>query len=144
MPSADIDAIESDSPGFILTRLAAQTSRINARLRKVCPVPFVAPVPEVVLEWLNKTVTYECYLKRGVDPSDQTIAHVKADKELADAETKEAADGNTGLFDLPVNDSLDASAKTKAAPVAYVEASPYAWTDKQRTSGSVEDSNRGR
>lgn len=144
MPQADVDAVEGETPGFVNARLATHSAKIDTRLRKRYAVPFSAlnPYPEAVLEWLTKIVTFELYLKRGVDPSDQSIALVKSDKEQAEAELKEAADAQSGLFDLPVLDVADSSAVTKGGPLSYSETSPYVFTDIQVTNGRTEDMNR--
>jgi hypothetical protein len=139
MPQIDINTVEAETPGFTAARLATWSAKIDTRLRKRYAVPFAVPVPEAVLEWLTKIVTFELYLKRGVDPADQSIALVKADKEQAEAEVKEAADAVGGLFDLPLLDTKDATAITKGAPLAYVETSPYVAFDLQRTNGRADD-----
>ncbi len=141
MPQVDIDAVEIETKGFTFGRLTTHSAKIDTRLRKLYAVPFSSPVPETVLEWLTKIVTFELYLKRGVDPSDQSIAHIKADKEQAEAEMKEAVDSKDGLFDLPLRDAQDASGRTKGAPMAYVEVSPYVGFDRQHEDGRNDDSN---
>ena len=142
MPKVDIDALEAETPGFTLGRLNTNSAKIDTRLRKRYVVPFIAlPLPEAVLEWLTKLTTYELYLKRGVDPSDQTLALIRADKEQAEAELKEAADSATGLFDLPVRESTDGTSVAKAGPLVYTETSPYTWTNIQQNVGSQEDTN---
>ena len=64
MPPEDVDALEALHPGWILKRLTVGTSRLEGRLRKRYDAPFAAPVPEIVLGWLDATVTVEAYLKR--------------------------------------------------------------------------------
>jgi hypothetical protein len=143
MPQVDINVIEGETSGFTDARLATHSAKIDTRLRKRYAVPFssLTPYPEAVLEWLTKIVTFELYLKRGVDPADQSIALIRADKEQAEAELKEAADAVDGLFDLPLNDTKDGTAITKGAPLAYVETSPYVTFDLQRTDGRADDTN---
>lgn len=143
MPQVDIDAVEAETPGFTLGRLTTHSAKIDTRLRKRYSVPFssLVPYPEAALEWLTKIVTFELYLKRGVDPSDQSIALVRSDKEQAEAEVKEAADSKDGLFDLPTLDTADGSAVVKGGPLAYTETSPYVFADLQRENGRTEDRN---
>lgn len=143
MPKLDVDAVEADVAGFSQSRLDTNSAKIDTRLRKRYAVPFssLVPYPEAVLEWLTKITTYELYLKRGVDPSDQSIALVKSDKEQAEAELKEAADSVAGLFDLPVRDTLDASGVVKGGPLFYTETSPYTGFDTQWRTGFDEDRN---
>lgn len=143
MPQVDIDTVEAETVGFTLARLTTWSAKIDTRLRKRYAVPFdsTKPYPEALLEWLTKIVTFELYLKRGVDPADQSIAMYRADKEQAEAEVKEAADSKDGLFDLPLLDSKDATAITKGAPLFYSETSPYVSTTLQREIGRDEDRN---
>lgn len=143
MPKLDVDAVEADVSGFTQSRLDTNSAKIDTRLRKRYAVPFssLVPYPEAALEWLTKITTYELYLKRGVDPSDQTLALVKADKEQADAELKEAADSKDGLFDLPILNTADSTAISKGGPIVYTETSPYTAFDAQWRDGVNEDRN---
>jgi hypothetical protein len=144
-PHVDVDNVEDEYPGWLLGRLRTNSARINAKLRKRYATPFVlkqGTYPEAVLDWLTCLVTFELYLKRGVDPADQSIAHIKGEYDRALAELQEAADGEQGLFDLPVDDTADATAIAKGGPMAYSEVSPYAWTSLQRVDGRDEDKTR--
>jgi hypothetical protein len=143
MPKVDIDAVEADTAGYTDARLATNSAKIDTRLRKRYAVPFssLVPYPEAALEWLTKITTYELYLKRGVDPSDQTLALIKADKEQAETELKEAADSKDGLFDLPLLNTADSTAISKGGPIVYTETSPYTSFDAQWQNGTDEDRN---
>lgn len=99
-------------------------------------------VPEIVLSWLTVLVTDDMYRKRGRDPQDPAMADLKEDVVTALAEIKEAADGDTGLFDLPSSEDTD-SAVTTGGPLGYSEASPYVWTDIEARRGREEDYNGG-
>ena len=149
LPRVDIDAVEADVSGFTLTRLVANSARIDARLRKRYTVPFTNtvndPPPEVVCEWLQRMTSVDVLMKRGVDPNDPTAARVIEAAEKAEAELKEAADAAEGLFDLPLRDDEDASDISKGGPLFYTETSPYVAFDTQRRVGIVEDeTSRGR
>ncbi len=139
MPSGDVDAVEADTPGYTLARLTAQSAWIDARLRKRYAAPFVQPYPETILDWLTKIVTLEMYKKRGADPADQSIVDIKEDAVTAKAEIKEAADSEVGLFDLPLDDTIGATAIAHANPLSYSEAGPYEWPIRQ-----AEAARRGR
>jgi hypothetical protein len=96
------------------------------------------PVPEMVLGWITTLVTDDMFRKRGRDPQDAAMVDLKADIETVLAEIKEAADGETGLFDIPVTESAD-SAVTTGGPLGYAEQSPYTWTEREACEGAFED-----
>lgn len=116
---------------FVEAQLVVETSRINARLRKRYLVPFADPCPEIVRGWLTIRVTPKLFEKRGWDPSDERAASILKDAETALEEMKEAADGETGLYDLPLRDAVDTSAIAKGGPLGYSEVSPWTWTEIQ-------------
>ncbi len=132
MPSGDVDAVETDTPGYTASQLSEWTSRMNSVLRKRYDVPFASPYPEVVLGWLQRLVTPRVYLKRGVNPSDAQFGEVLQDAKDAWAEIKEAADSEKGLFDLPLKEATESSAVTQGGPFSYSEPGPYDWIDVQR------------
>lgn len=139
MPSEDVEVLEQQAPGFVEARIAFHQGRINGRLTKRYAVPFASP-PEIVLGWLTDLVTFDCYKKRGWNPSSEQDAEIKADSDVAAAEVKEAADSQNGLFDLPLREAdTGASGVSLGGPMGYSEASPYAWTTKQRDTGRSED-----
>lgn len=143
MPASDVDALEAVAPGWIASQLEYWTAQIYARLRKRYAVPFVAPFPIAAKGWLARIVTVRCYLRRGVDPNDLQFDEIKKDAEAATAEIKEAADSNTGLFDLPLREDTTATGATLGGPFGYAEQSPYVFMDRQVDIGRNEDSNRG-
>lgn len=136
MPSEDVYELETRAPGFILARLTVWTSKINARLRKRYAVPFDAPVNEIVLGWLAAIVTVEAYQKRGWNAADEQAAQIKADRDEAIAELKEAADSQAGLFDLPLRQNTTADGISRGGPLASSDASPYALLDAEALRGS--------
>ena len=138
MPAADVDALEVAAAGWVTQQLDDVSDAIDARLRKRYPVPFATPYPKAVLRWLTAIVTRAAYLKRGVDPLDPQVAEYIKDAERAEAELLEAANSETGLFDLPVNTAGD-SAIARGGPRSYSEASPYVGFDVQAETGRNED-----
>ncbi len=132
MPAEDVAYLESAYAGFLAARLAANTSRIYARLRKRYAVPFAAPVPEAALDWLTKITTVEAYQKRGWNTSDEQSKDIAVAAATAFEEIKEAADAEEGLFDLPLRENTTTEGISKGGPQAYAEASPYDWVDAQR------------
>lgn len=131
MPASYISELETTDPGWVDAQLESWSAWLDARLSKRYAAPFSAPYPFAVTNWLQRIVTHRCYLKRGVDPTDAQSAAIEKDANDAMAEVKEAADSESGLFDLPLNNSR-ASAITKTAPLGYTEVSPYTWTTHQR------------
>jgi hypothetical protein len=131
MPRGDADALDTGEPGYIASRIAFHQAKINARLAKRYAVPFAAP-NETVLGWLTDLVTWDAYKKRGYNPSSEQDAEIRSDAELASAEIKEAADSETGLFDLPLRElSTGSSGVTQGGPYGYSESSPYTWQNQQ-------------
>lgn len=131
MPSADVDALETQEPGFLDAQLSMVTDRINSQLRKRYAVPFESPVPEIFLGWLTAIVTPLAYRKRGWNPSDEQSQAIEQDRKDALAEVQLAADSEIGLFDLPLRETTGESGISRGGPLGYSEASPYDWTDVQ-------------
>lgn len=145
IPASYVTEIETIQPGWTLKKLAFLSRLIDARLRKRYAVPFASPYPEVVQHWLARLATVECYLKRGVDPTDAQFAAMKEAAAEAWAEITEAANSDTGLFDLPlIADAQAQSGISKGAPLAYTEVSPYVWRDHQLEDGTADDAEFGR
>jgi hypothetical protein len=140
MPDEFVDDLEGQYPGFLGAQLESRSRWLDARLRKRYAVPFVAPYPATLRDWLARIVTVRAWHKRGVDPSDQQYADAREDAAAAVEEVLEAANSEAGLFDLPVDDAADASAISKGAPLAYSEQSPYVGFDVQAEIGRGEDS----
>lgn len=131
-PASYADAIEQREPGWLDRRLEYWSRHIDARLRKRYAVPFVGPpYPLTVAGWLERIVTWDVLLKRGIDATDEHATQLQASATAAHAEVAEAADTVTGLFDLPLRDDADGSAVSKAGPLFESEQSPYEWACKQ-------------
>lgn len=96
------------------------------------------PVPEQLLSWMTAILTPEVYRKRGVNPQDPQLVLLEASKTKAEEELKEAANSETGLLDLPTNDSSDSAVST-GEPLGCSDASPYAWQDRQACAGRAQD-----
>lgn len=142
-PDPYVAELQANFPGWLDNTLRMQSRLIDARLRKRYAAPFAPPYPEVVQHWLAKLVTVECYLKRGVDPTDAQFATMQEQAKEAWGEITEAANSDTGLFDLPLKaDAASPGGISKGAPLAYTETSPYVWRDVQLDLGLEEDRNR--
>lgn len=133
MPSEDVDDLETRSPGWLANQLIVNSGRINARMSKRYAVPFTEPVPQIVKDWLSDIVTPLAFDKRGVNPEDPSYQTLLQYSKDAYDEMKETADSETGLFDLPLNNTAGgASAIVRGEPMAYSEPTPYGWLDEQR------------
>lgn len=141
MPDEDVDALNDRYPSFFATQLLNEAAAIDARLRKRYDSPFSAPYPLAVVRWLAALVTERAYLKRGVDPSDEQMAHIFEAAKEARAEILEAANSVDGLFDLPLRADTSESGISKGAPLSYSEQSPYVGFDRQRSTARTEDTN---
>jgi hypothetical protein len=141
MASADVDALEIIEPGWILQQISDASAEIDARLAKRYAVPFSNSSPPLaILRWLTAIVTPLCYFKRGVNPSDAQFAQILKAAERAEAAIKEAADSNTGLYELPLRADSAAGGITRGFPRGYSEASPYVGFTIQRAAAWEEDS----
>ena len=129
MPSADVDRLEVDFPGYIVRRCTVRYSWICARLAKRYAVPFATPVPEVILGWLVSLVEPDAYRKRGWNPGDEQTADIEQGAKDAREEIALAADSENGLFDLPLREDTSESGISKGGPLGYSETSPYDWID---------------
>jgi hypothetical protein len=143
MPTASVQALETDRPGFIAKRLDFWWDWICAKLRKRYDVEAMSTDPPLTAQqWLVDLVTKVAYDARGYDPSakaDET-AIVKAFED-AKLEIKEAADSKDGLTELPLLAADTATdGVSKGGPLGSSEQSPYVWTTRQRDAGRDEDS----
>jgi len=141
MTDESIIDLEARYPGWLDMRLEAESRWLDARLRKRYYAPFADPVPATVRHWLAAIVSPAAYRKLGVDPMDQQMSEVIAERDTAKEEVAEAANAVDGLFDLPLRDDEDATAVTKGAPRHYSEASPFVGADVRRSIGREQDRN---
>ena len=128
---AEADALYASVPEFFTARLQFHTTWIDGRLRKRYAAPFDAPVPDIVLGWLEALFTLDFYLRRGFNPESKQDAIIEERAKTAKAEILEAADSETGLFDLPLRQDTTTTGIVKGGPLGSSEESPYAWTDQQ-------------
>lgn len=118
---------------FVDAQLVAESAKMNARLSKRYAVPFDASAaPQILRTWLAAVVTPLVYRKRGIDPSDEQIASAEKAADDARTEMREAADSETGLYEIPLRADNATSAVSRGGPFGYSEASPYEWLDVQR------------
>jgi hypothetical protein len=97
------------------------------------------PVPRVVLGWVVDMTTWDTYDRRGVGGSgDPKVARAEKKYDEAKTECKEAADADTGLFDIPTSEDAD-SAQTTGDPLHSTQHSPYTSAQVERALGRRED-----
>jgi hypothetical protein len=143
IPAAFIDAVELVESGYTDAQLEYWSRWIDAQLAKRYDVPFASPISNAVEGWLARIVTPRVWTKRGVDPEDAQWREVVADRDAAFAEIKEAANSETGLYDLPLRANTTDSGISRGFPRGYSEQSPYVWTTQQALRGTQEDSSGG-
>lgn len=141
MPSEQIDRLEQIAPGWLAQQLASSSHWVDVRLSKRYRVPLSEPYPETVKGWVARMVTARAYLHHGIPATDAQQQLVTSDSEKAEAEVKEAADGQLGLIDLAPSDATSGVVMYGGTRV-YSESSPYVGGDVQRERGRYEDRNR--
>ena len=141
IPDEDVDEVETRYPGWVDAQLEIETARLNGKLRK--RYALTSPFPLIVKSWLTRVVTPLVYHKRGVDPTDGQFEDMVEDANRARDEVQEAANAEDGLYDLPLNEGSTETGVSKGFPMAYTEASPYAFADDQYARARVEDTGSG-
>lgn len=145
IPGNYADEVQAAAPGWLQKQLDSWARWIDSRLRKRYAAPFHAfdgdpdSTPPQVQNWLARIVTLKVMIKRGVDPNDRTFDAIREDYVNAVDEVTEAANGDDGLFDIPLRDSEDPTAVSKGGPLASYEASPYVSSDQEAYYGHAED-----
>lgn len=139
IPSGFVDEVEAVESGFTLAQLEYFSAWIDTQLAKRYEAPFASPVPYVVEGWLARIVTPRVWTKRGVNATDEQWQDIRKDDLDARAEIAQAANSETGLFDLPLRQNTTISGIAKGYPRVYSEQSPYVWTDIQRARATQED-----
>jgi len=134
MPTEDVDALEAQYPGLVAKLIGGREAWMHARLAKRYAVPFdAASPPEVALEWVTALVTIALYMRRGFNPSSEQDNLIVSEANRAQTEILEAANSETGLFELPLRqDAPSVGGAIGAEPFGYSEATPYDWLDVQR------------
>lgn len=144
LPVNVVDAAEAQSPGWLAAQLEAVSRRMDARLAKRYAAPFATPYPTVLQEWLAHIVSHRCYLKRGVNSLDEQAQEYRAQHDTALAELEQAANSETGLFELPLHEDIPGgTGVARGNSRSYSEQSPYVWMDAQADIGRSEDNNGG-
>jgi len=139
VPASFIDEVELRTPGWVDRRLLMASSFIDARLCKRYDAPFKLPYPLAVVEWCQRIVSVDVWLRRGVSATDQEFQEYKLQAVQAFADIREAADSAEGLFELPLRADTDDGAVARGFPRVHSEYSPYVWADEQAQLGRSED-----
>lgn len=135
-----IDALETRHPGWVARQLETMSRWMDARLSKRYAVPFnEADPPAIVQAWLARLVDVRAMLRMGVDQTDEQFQEIRDEAAEVRRQLEEAANSDTGLFELPLRASTSASGVSRGGPLVYSEASPYVHLDSQESSGRRED-----
>lgn len=135
-------------PGSIVDRCASggksvqgwldiHWSHIKARLVKRYAVESDfqgGDVPEKIIEWLVILTDIDVWKCVGGVPEGREDGWADKDRERVESELKEAANADSGLFELPAkaSDALGASAVNKGGPLLASSTTIYGWYDKQQ------------
>jgi hypothetical protein len=134
------------TPNFVTTTIDDHTDKTISRLVKRYPAPTAAnpwpdPVANLIMRWVTKMVARDLFAKRGWSPqSESDRDDIEKAADTAEAELKEAADGQNGLLELALADDGNSSV-TAPTPLSYSEQSPYTASRRQRWQGRNEDEN---
>ena len=143
MPSADVDELEVAEPGWLLRRLTVVSAEIDRQLALRYAVPFTAPAPTIIELWLVDLVTPFAYLKRGTNPSDEAYLALQARADKVSEEIAQAANAETGLFQLPLRADTTATGITKGSEldeiIAKVRAAKSIVTDAAPAAAEAAD-----
>lgn len=109
--------------------LELKSAHIRARLVKRYAVDFTdpGPTPDKIIEWLVKLVDIEVWACAGGLPEGREDGWADKDRDRVEAELKEAADSDTGLFELPLRntDPLGNAAINKGGPFVQEYLTPF-------------------
>jgi hypothetical protein len=102
--------------------LDLSSAHIRARLVKRYAIDWSEvenqPVPDKIIEWLILLVDIPVCKCAGATPEGRVDDWTREDEQRVNDELKEAADSETGLFELPLREP-GASAATKGAPIIH-------------------------
>jgi len=143
LPIEYVNQAEQASPGYVDACLQDQSSYIDSRLFKRYATPFKLPYPIAVIRWVVQLVTLDVWLKRGFNPTDLDAQVYRDLYNTAITELAEAANAETGLFELPLRADTEATGIHHRTTRSYTQSSPYVWKRDQYRRGRTEDRNGG-
>jgi hypothetical protein len=113
------------------------SAHIRSRLVKRYAVDFAAPgpTPDKIIEWLALLVDIPVCKCVGATPEGRVDDWAREDEARVNAELKEAADAENGMFELPLRntDPTGASAINKGGPFVASNTTIYGFFDAQQT-----------
>jgi hypothetical protein len=139
MPPNLVDTVESKFPGIVAGKIAAVSGIFNTKLAKRYAAAFTMPYPDALKMQVACVVAFRLWIVLGYNPEGALDQHLKALHDAALAWLDSAANGETGLIELPGSEDPMASAVDKGGTLAYTETSPYVWADVQSDRGRDED-----
>lgn len=120
-----IEYLAEAGPDFCTAQIAIAESRVNDQLSKRYAVPF-ALANDTVKGWIASMVALKILTRRGIDPTDILWKTIQDAATIANDEIKQAAQSDTGRFDLP-----KANAARKPVIVGSSDHDPHAWIRRQ-------------
>lgn len=99
------------------------------------------PVPRIIIGWIVDLLNVRVVRKhRAAYANEKGVKDLDEEAARALEQIEEAANGNTGLFDIPVNDDdASNSNQTTGGILAYSESSPFVSADRQEAIGRAQD-----
>jgi len=136
MPPEDVDALETQYPGFVVRQCVGVSSHFDTKLAKRYATPLGqvsgAYDPALVFNVVQQVVA-RLYLRRGYNPSSQQDQQIRKAYDDAEEWLRQAADPQSGLVELAGAVGLGSTGPgvTLGGPLSYSEASPYTAFDRQ-------------
>lgn len=129
------DLVKRAGAVWVVTQFRIVSDRIDSLCEKRYATPFQQPYSDTVCGWAAALVLPVFALRMGFAPNDAAIEGSKlswADLAAsAEAQIKEAADAEKGLYQLPLRRDLRGDGVVHGTPLFYSEPGPYDWIDRQ-------------
>lgn len=121
-----IEYLAEAGPDFCTAQIAIAESRIRDQLSKRYNMDAIVSANDTLKGWIAALVSVKVLTRRGIDPTDILWKTIQDAATIANDEIKQAAQSDTGRFDLP-----RATAVRKSVIVGSSDHDPHAWIRRQ-------------